>query len=109
MLVLGSGQAPPAGIDVEYDICGVFPETAKETEAFERVCYTDEFANYDSVDGDPASEAEVTKLLESGYFDVYDTISEVKAKLGADPIMSKLKMIAKIISAEVTKRRIILD
>ena len=98
----------PAGIDVDYDICGVFPETSKETEAFEPVFYTDDFENYESVDGDPASEAEIAKLMESGYFDVFDTISEVKAKLGADPIMGKLKMITKIISIEVTKRRIIL-
>ena len=48
-------------------------------------------------------------MLDSGYFDVYESLTAAKAKLGGGPIMSKLKMITQIISVEVTKRRIILD
>ena len=75
----------PAGIDVEYETCGVFPPTAKESEYFEPVFYSDAFTNYDSVDGDPAVEADVQKLLDSGYFDVYESLTAAKAKLGGDP------------------------
>ena len=75
----------PAGIDKQYDVCGVFPFTDKLPDLRDLVYHTPEFSNDLTVEEDPVATGEIDKLIATGYVRAYDSIEAVRAVLGCGP------------------------
>ena len=87
----------------------IFPPSGeKSRDIHDPTRYEVGWANYDSVEHDPAAAAEVKKLADSAYAGTYDSYEELLRECLSEPIISRLKMITQTVG-ERTKRRLIMD
>ena len=100
----------PAGIREHAEPCGIFPVADDDAELDAECLATSygEFENYAGVENDEAAIEEIAKHLKAGHLKAYDSVAELAAALGEDPILSKIEVITRT-RAGRTKKRVILD
>ena len=104
-------QGAPAGIEVRIeDQAHIFPPSRGEEEPDTLLVASDPAAhtNYSSVDGDPAAESEVMRLVATGFVSSTQNWDDFTKMIGGLPHFSKLGMITKEKDGRI-KRRLILD
>ena len=105
--LLASGA--PAGILRHPEDCGIFPRTLVGGMPPDSL-HSDpnDFASYSSVESDSDAWRQVRRLVDKGWLLEFDTLDQLKAFLGADPILSKFGLVVKTRNG-ITKKRLILD
>ena len=105
--LLASGV--PAGILRHPEDCGIFPRTLVGGMPPDSL-HSDpnDFASYSSVESDSDAWRQVRRLVDKGWLLEFDTLDQLKAFLGADPILSKFGLVVKTRNG-ITKKRLILD
>lgn len=101
----------PAGLALDPNACGIFPELHDEPEQSVNTVFTDydTFANYAGVEDDEVALEDVQKHIAKGHLKSFDSLDDLRVFLGgADPILNKIGIISKE-RAGVVKKRMILD
>ena len=109
-------QGAPAGVTLQPDLDGIFPEAEHDQELLDfEVLHTDfdSFQNYLGVEDSPAAKDALQGYIDKGYLVPYGTLEECAVALGSPPILSKLGCISKTKlnpdGTQTVKHRIILD
>ena len=103
-------EGAPAGISMPIEDPGqIFPPD-NDTNVWEDQLLPDHLnhKNYTSVDEDDAAAPEVSRLIETGFVEAFESHKLLSAWLEGSPHLSKLGMITKVKDGK-TKRRLILD
>jgi hypothetical protein len=105
-------RGSPAGIEAHPERTGIFPlvPPAEADVQHERdlTQFYEGFLNYTSVEGDPAAQAEIDRLIETGFVKTFALFDDVVKFVEGQPVISKLALITKI-HATIAKRRLLLD
>ena len=85
----------PAGIEVMIEDGSIFPPTTdpEPVLGLHEGWSQDYQGNYTSVDDDPAAEAEVNRLLDSGFVKCFETLEACQSWVGGEVCLSKLGLI----------------
>eukprot|EP00435_Cladocopium_sp_Y103_P040827 s1627_g11.t1 len=109
-------QGAPAGVTLQPDLDGIFPEVDQDNQLLDfDVLHTDfdTFQNYLGVEDNPAAKEALQGYIDKGYLVPYDTLEECARALGHEPVLSKLGCISKTKlnsdGTQTVKHRIILD
>ena len=99
----------PAGLALHPEDCGIFPRTSVEAMPTDSLhADPSDFLPYASVEADDDAWDQVQGLVDKGWLLQFNSLDELKAFLGTEPILSKFGLVVKERNG-VMKKRLILD